>query len=214
MTPPPTPTPAPELPSSLTSAKSGRKGLLVPIVGGIVVLLLLLAVAFHFRKKPVEIVAAAPAVVLEPAKHRRSLDRFEDKELGYSFDMPSGYEAVPAEKKPKLFRHVFLKRGVGESHAVITIKEMAKPIVANSHLQQKDLPAETNLVPFLWRGLSVDGLRVVEETKTEDYVTFSIQIPLKGHGLLIGFGGPGSNEAILKAQAEQTLATLDGEVNQ
>jgi hypothetical protein len=190
-------------------------------LGGIGILLLLFAVAIptarHFRSKAMEkAVATPPPVVLEPLKHRRSLDRFEDKELGFSFDMPSGFEPVPAEKKPKQFRHVFLKKGVGESHSVITIKEMDEPIRADRHLQEKDLSPgmKATLMTFLWRGLSVDAFRVVEETPTDDYVTFNIQIPLKGHGLQIGFGGSGSNEAILKAQAEQTLATLEGEVNQ
>jgi hypothetical protein len=200
--------------------KYGTKGLLWPALSGIVIWVLLIVLAIPSfllaRNKALKVQAArAKMVALAPVTHLPGAQRVQDSELGFVFELPQGFTAIPPESKPKQYRYAFIKPGVGEANSVVTATGVGGAFLAGRHLKSIDVPQGlgNTLVTFSWRGLDIDCLRVPEKTAAGDYVTFNVQVPLKKQAIQIGFGGPASSEALIKARAEQVLSTLEGEVN-
>jgi len=200
--------------------RHGAKGLLWPALTGIVLWLLLTVIAIpNFllaRHKALERRAAmAHPVELTSLARNPGAERLQDAELGFALELPPGYRAMPAASLPKVYRYGYLKPGVGEPNSVLMVKGLGGTLLPGEHLTVAQLPAGKNLtvVPFSWRGLAVDGIRVPEKADSGEYVTFNVQIPLKRQAIQISFGGPAASEALLKVRAGQVLSTLDGKIN-
>ncbi|TCO90166.1 hypothetical protein EV701_11192 [Chthoniobacter flavus] len=201
--------------------KYGTKGLLWPALTGILLWLGLGALAvptFALVRKKAEAVLAARVrkVDFTPATHTPGAKRLQDAELAFSFDLPPGYQPVPAESVPKQFRYIYVKPGVGEPPSVIIVSLVGTGIpIAGQHVSPSDLPPgkDVTLTSFSWRGLAVDGFRVPEKTAQGNAINFNVQLPLKKRLVQVTFGGPATKEAALHSLAIQTLATFEGEPN-
>jgi hypothetical protein len=200
--------------------KYGAKGLLGPALTGILLWLLLAGLAFpvyHQVRERAEKVHAmrSQRVDLTPATHTPGAERLQDAELFFSFDLPAGYQPVPPASVPKQFRYAYVKPIPGEAASAILVSFLGGTILPSEHLRPEHLPPGQGktLTAFFWRGLPVDGIRVLEKTPQGEFVTFNVQLPLKRRAVQIGFGGPVAREAEIHTLAAHTLATLEGEPN-
>jgi hypothetical protein len=199
--------------------KHGRKGLLAPALAGICIWLALTAIAipsfFLARNIALKVRAQGEQFKKTPPTHLADAVRVEDAALGYSFDLPPGFKAVPAAQTPKDFHAIYMKRGADGTAAAVLIKYLGTPLSPYRRMTAANLPPGKNmtLVPFTWRGLDVTAVRLPEKNAQGEFVTFNVQIPLKQQAIQIGFGGISTNEAQSHALAEQVLPTLDGPVN-
>lgn len=198
----------------------GAKGLLGPALTGLLLWLLLTAIAVpsFTRARGLALKARAAQsqrVALTPVLHIPGATRLQDAELDFSFDIASGYQAAPAESRPKQYRHLYGRPNASGAASVIGVSFLPGAKFPNQHLTSADIPAGRNasLVSFIWRGLPVDAFRVSEPSPQGDYVTFNVQIPLKKHTVQLAFGGPATKEAETRALAVQTLSSFDGQPN-
>jgi len=198
----------------------GAKGLLGPALTGLLLWLLLAAIAVptftRVRERALKVRAAqTQRVDLAPVAHLPGATRLQDTELGFSFDLPAGYQAVPSASMPKQYRYAYIKPRDGEAASVLVVSLLGGTMRPNEHLSPADIPPGKGktLTPFSWRGLSVDGFRVSEKSPQGEFITLNVQLPLKKRTVQIGFGGPVAKEAEIRALAMHTLSTLEGEPN-
>jgi hypothetical protein len=172
--------------------------------------------AGSFRASHTSILRARKSVrkptALSPVKHSPAATRIEDKELGFSFDLPDGYE--PFLVKPEGYRHAFLRKVGNEPNRVLLVKLLAGTL-PRQRLKPEEMPAgrSVSITSFDWRGLQVDGLRVPEKLAGKDYLTFNVQIPLRRQAIQLMFGLPAESESEIRPLVEQVLSTLEGETN-
>ncbi len=198
----------------------GRQGILWPAITGIGLWLLLFALAipvFLQVKRIAEVrrlAALRKAPPLKPVTHADGAVRVTDSDIGFSFDLPDGYQAFAPSAKPPGYLQAFIKPHDAKMSWVLLVKPLPGTL-KNELLRAEELPAGRNasLHPFQWRGLQVDGVRVGEKIGDADYVTFNVQILLRKQAVELGFGGPADEEAHLRTLVEKVLATLDGQTN-
>ncbi|HEY3897300.1 MAG TPA: hypothetical protein VGM54_01735 [Chthoniobacter sp.] len=199
--------------------RHGRKGLLAPAVTGISIWVVLLAIGtagfLAARGHGLQQKALSAQFEKTPPVHIPGALRVQDAELGYSFDLPPGFQAFPEAQKPKEFRAAYINRGADGSMALVLVKALGGLISPYKRMTLQSLPPEKHLTlaPFAWRGMPIDGVRLPEKTTQGDFITFNVQIPIKKQAIQIGFGALASDEAQTHALAEQVLATLDGPVS-
>lgn len=189
----------------------GRKGLLWHAVTGIGLWLLLFVLALPVVFKARQLAALRKPTPLAPVTRLPNATRVADAELGFSFDLPEGFEALAPAAKPPKYRHAFARAVSGEPSRVILVEALGGTL-PKKRLSPQDIAARKSisLLSFNWRGLEVDGVRVPEKLQDTDYLTFNVQIPLRPQAIQIGFGGPAESESQLRSLAENVLATLDG----
>lgn len=199
--------------------RHGRKGILWPALTGISIWVLLFVMAvptfLRARERALQAKARSAAAAKRPAAiHIAGADQVQDSEVGFSFDLPEGYESFPKESMPGGYSHAFLRQTPGEINRLILISRLRGILPPQQHLSAADVPSATaKLTRFNWRGIEVDGFRVPEKVQGMDYLTFNIQIPLRKQAIQIGIGGPMEAEEQLRKVAKQLLESLDGETN-
>jgi hypothetical protein len=203
---------------ALRRARNARRpGVLVPALVGVCLWAALFALAIPFlfmtRHRADQRRETAKAVFL-PATHIPQGVRVEDAELGFSFELPPGYQKLPKDKLPGTYRLAYMKMNGEKAAEIVLVEGLGGTISPYQHISTKDLPNKSyTLTPFLWRGLTVDGVRIPESSPAGDYVTYKAQIPIRKQSIQLGVGGPASEEAQIRALTEQVLSTLDGPVN-
>lgn len=195
----------------------GRKGILWPAITGVVLWVGLTALAIptfnRIQKRALE--ARARATAQTPAVRSTGATRVEDAELGFSFDLPEGYIAFPEHAKPAGIKHAFARELPGENARVLLVKPLGGTL-PRQKMRPGDLPPDTparslSLTPFNWRGIEVEGARMLETQDALKYITFQIQIPLRGQAIQLGVGGALESEAEVREIANEVLASLEGQ---
>jgi len=194
----------------------GREGILWPAITGVGIWLLLFAIAIpaftRARSRALAQRAALQPTKLEPAVHSLTAIQVEDHDIGFSFDLPEDYESFPSTAKPKGFSHAYLRQVPLEGNRLLLVKPMGGTL-PRKRLKPQELPPGKTVFTLIWRGLEVDAVRVPEKSGNIDYVTFNIQIPLRKQAIQLTFAGPAEVESQVRALAERTLSTLEGETN-
>ncbi len=190
----------------------GRKGILSPAIIGIGLWVLLIALALV----SVIIVKRSGvhrcSTVLAPATHALSATRVVDRETGFSFDLPEGFQPFPSADAPKGFRYAYFRAKTGEANRVLLVRNLGGWL-PREHLKPEQLPAGKLLTSVSWRGLSVDGITAREVVQGVDYLSLNIQIPLRREAIQLTFGAPYNAFLELRHVAEQVLSSLEGETN-
>lgn len=192
----------------------GRKGLLWPAVTGLCLRLLLSGLALPVFLNARKIAALQKPTPLSQLVHSPSATRVQDVEIGFSFDLPEGYEPFPPTGKPQGYRHAFLRQVASEPNRVLLVKALGGTLT-RQRLKPEEIPAGRgfSLTAFNWRGVQVDAIRVPEKLGDTDYLTLNVQIPLRKQAIQLGFGGPSESEPQLRTLVEHVLSTLDGETS-
>ena len=192
--------------------RHGRKGILGPTLTGIGLWVLLIVLAFVcviiVKRHDVH----ASSTVLAPATHTPGATRFENRENGFSFDVPEGFQPFSPAEIPRGCICAYFKPKAGEAFRMLVVKNLGGRI-SREHLKSKDLPAGESLTSLFWRGLAVDAVAVRGALRGVDFLFLNIQIPLRREAIQIDFGAPYSASLDLRPIAEQVLASLEGETN-
>jgi len=192
----------------------GRKGLLWPAITGICLWLLLFALAVPVFSQTRKMALRPKSMSLRPASHSPTAHRVQDSTIGFSFDLPEGYESFAASAKPPGYSHAFVRQVPNQPNRFLLVKPLGGTS-GRERLNPQMLPSggSLSLTSFDWRGLQVDGIRVPEKSGETAFITFNVQIPLRTQAIQLGIGGPAEQESELRALVEQTLSTLEGETN-
>lgn len=195
----------------------GRRGILWPALIGLFLWAGMAALAIptfnRVQKRAKELRAKATAQT--PVVRSPSAIRLEDKELNFSFDIPEGYEPFLESKKPASCKHAYGQESEYEPLRILMVMDLGAAL-PQQRLQARHLPPPTPekslsvAAPFSWRGIEVDAVRVLETQGPLKYVTFQIQIPLRGKAIQIGVGGQEHSEDAIRRIADEVLASLEG----
>ncbi len=144
--------------------RHGRKGLLWPAITGVCLWLLLFGLALPTLFRTRRLAAIPNPTSLLPAIHSPTAMRIQDDTIGFSFDLPDGYEPFAPSAKPSEYSHAFFRQVPNEPTRVLLVKPLGGTL-APQRLRPEDLPpgGSVSLTAFNWRGLKVDGVRVVEQ---------------------------------------------------
>ncbi len=196
----------------------GRRGLLWPVVTGLGIWALLLAIAIppfmNARRKALAIASQKPTT-LSLVERIPNAQRIEDGELRVAFDMPKGYESLPVENRPKGYQHAFVKPAASGPSHVLLVRGLGGTL-PREHLKAKDVPAgqSASLELVDWRGLQGDAIRSVAAAPGDvKFVSLTVQIPLQGQAVQMEFGGPLQQEAEMRSTVAKVLASFDGATN-
>jgi hypothetical protein len=152
--------------------------------------------------------------VLASVIHAPNARRIVAPELGFSFDLPDGYEPFDSPTMPQGVRFAFMIPSDDAAKRVILVKPLGGTI-PREPLSPSELTANRDLtvIPITWRGLRINCFRVPESASGVPYVSLNVQVPLRGQAVQFNFGGPADDEATTRATAEALLSSLDGKTN-
>src|SRR2546421_4661819 len=133
-----------------------------------------------------------PAVMLfllEAATAAESQVR--NAELGYSLILPEGFTDFPAARSQK---------DIVESWSEATPVSAGGPLVllvARMHgtlsreaMRQEDVPANTQVVSFKWKGFDVSGLKTLTTQAGQPVFVLVAQVPLRKEAVQLSVAGP------------------------
>src|SRR6184192_4226363 len=137
-----------------------------------------------------------------------------DAELGYSLILPEGFTDFPAARSQK---------DIVESWSEATPVSAGGPLVllvARMHgtlsreaMRQEDVPTNTQVVSFKWKGFDVGGLKTLTTQAGQPVFVLVAQVPLRKEAVQLSVAGPADQAARGQAIMEATLASLEGETN-
>ena len=133
--------------------------------------------------------------------------------LGFSFDVPAGFEEQELTQSSAKFWKLFARPAApNELAEVFGIQPLGYKLPRN-HLDIRHLPnsSNANLRRVSWRGVEIDTVRVSDAKAGKSYVTYNVQVPLKGEAIQLMLGAPREHEAELKTRIETLLASFDGQ---
>jgi hypothetical protein len=133
--------------------------------------------------------------------------------LGFSFDVPAGFEEQELTQSSAKFWKLFARPAApNELAEVFGVQPLGYKLPRN-HLDIRHLPnsSNANLRRVSWRGVEIDTVRVSDAKAGKSYVTYNVQVPLKGEAIQLMLGAPREREAELKTRIETLLASLDGQ---
>jgi hypothetical protein len=190
----------------------GRKGILAPALTGICLWVLLVGTAIPtiLRARALEHKSAT----LTPAVHAPNARQIDAPDLGFSFDLPDGYESFDPAMMPKGARFAYLIPSNDPAKRVIVVTPLAG-VIPHTSIPPSVLAMNQSvtLAPIPWRGLSIDSFRVPQFASGIRYLSLNVQVPLLAKAIQFGFGGRVDDEASIRATAETLLSSLEGETN-
>jgi hypothetical protein len=192
----------------------GRKGILLPAIVGVSIWALLFIIAL-----PAFIIAKnhglfTPPAVLTAVQHIPNSKPLNDPDLAFSMDIPPDFERMAPSPANATYAHSYIKITPGESNRVILVKSLNGPLPRH-RITAADLPPghQVTITSFSWRGLQLNGYRVLENPDTSPYLTFNIQVPLKAKAVQLSIGGPATAEPEIHETAVHVLNSVAGETN-
>lgn len=192
--------------------RHGRKEILAPALTGLLIWLALMVLAI-----PAFLTARSVALANRPTAQtavvrQAGARRIEVPETSASFDLPGGYVDIPAGTRlPNAAKQGFIRPMTGEPSRMLLVAVLGGTL-NRQHLRAEDLPpgAGRSLGRFSWRGIEIDGVRLLEQSEAGPYVTWHVQIPLRPKALQLSFSGAAAQEAEIRKTADTVLASLDG----
>jgi hypothetical protein len=80
-------------------------------------------------------------------------------------------------------------------------------------MRQEDVPANTQVVSFKWKGFDVSGLKTLTTQAGQPVFVLVAQVPLRKEAVQLSVAGPADQAGRGQAILEATLASLEGETN-
>lgn len=199
--------------------RHGRKGILLPALIGLVLWGALFALTIptyqKIQKRALELKGKPTAQT--PPVTTPGATRLEDGPLRFSFDLPEGFTAMPSKNIPPGYKHAFGCQLPDEPTRLLLVRDLGGAIprqrLKAAHLPPGTPTKSSTLAAFDWRGIEIDALRVLETSGELKYLTYQIQVPLRGRAIQLAFGGALEKEESIQETARQVLASLEGESN-
>ena len=139
---------------------------------------------------------------------------YTNQELGFSAALPDGYSDISSQMKVKALvsqgKMDPSKTGIIE---MIAIQDLGAPIGRDDLSKTPGKPENVKFEKTAWKSFSIDLFSVVENVNSISFLTLNAQVPLKPHAIQITVAGPATDEARLRAEMQQIVASVDGPTN-
>ena len=135
-------------------------------------------------------------------------------ELGYSLTLPEGFTDFPEARSQKDVVDSWSEAApVSANGALVFLVVRMHGILPREAMRQEDVPANTQVVSFKWKGFDVSGLRTQTSQEGKPVFVLVAQVPLRPEEVQLSVAGPTDQETRGQAIMEATLASLEGETN-
>src|SRR5437879_12899458 len=135
-------------------------------------------------------------------------------ELGYSLALPEGFTEFPEARAQKDVVDAWSETApVSANGALVFLVVRMHGILPREAMRQEDVPANTQVVSFKWKGFDVSGLRTQTSQEGKPVFVLVAQVPLRPEAVQLSVAGPPDQETRGQAIMEATLASLEGETN-
>ena len=151
-------------------------------------------------------------LLLVPAPAAESQVR--NAELGYSLTLPEGFTDFPEARSQKDVVDAWTEATpVSRNGALVLLVARMHGTLPREAMRQEDVPANTQVVSFKWKGFDVGGLKTQTSQAGEPVFVLVAQVPLRREAVQLSVAGPADQAARGQAIMEATLASLEGETN-
>ncbi len=158
------------------------------------------------------VMAAVTLFLLMAATAARSQVR--NAELGYALTLPEGFTDFPAARSQKDVVDAWTETApVSANGALVLLVARMHGVLPREALRQEDVPANTQVVGFKWKGFDVSGLKTLTTQAGQPVFVLVAQVPLRKEAVQLSVAGPADQEARGQSIMEATLASLEGETN-
>jgi hypothetical protein len=156
-----------------------------------------------------------PAVILFPLVVATAGEsQVRNAELGYSLTLPEGFTDFPEARSQKDVVDSWSEATpVSANGALVLLVVRMHGILPREAMRQEDVPANTQVVSFKWKGFDVSGLRTQASQEGKPVFVLVAQVPLRREAVQLSVAGPTDQETRGQAIMEATLASLEGETN-
>jgi hypothetical protein len=135
-------------------------------------------------------------------------------ELGYSLTLPEGFTDFPEGRAHKDVVDSWTETGPGAAAGgLVLLVARMHGVLPREAMRQEDVPANTQVVSFKWKGFDVSGLKTLTTQEGQPVFVLVAQVPLKSEAVQLSVAGPADQAARGQAILEATLASLEGETN-
>jgi hypothetical protein len=135
-------------------------------------------------------------------------------ELGYSLTLPEGFTDFPAARSQKDVVDAWTETAPASANgALVLLVARMHGVLPREAMRQEDVPANTQVVGFKWKGFDVSGLKTLTTQAGQPVFVLVAQVPLRKEAVQLSVAGPADQEARGQSIMEATLASLEGETN-
>jgi hypothetical protein len=135
-------------------------------------------------------------------------------ELGYSLTLPEGFTDFPEARSQRDVVDSWSEATpVSANGALVFLVVRMHGILPREAMRQEDVPANTQVVSFKWKGFDVSGLRTQASQEGKPVFVLVAQVPLRPEAVQLSVAGPVDQETRGQAIMEAILASLEGETN-
>ena len=135
-------------------------------------------------------------------------------ELGYSLTLPEGFTDFPAARSQKDIVDSWSETApVSAGGPLVLFVARMHGTLSRDAMRQEDVPANTQVVSFKWKGFDVSGLKTLTTQAGQSVFVLVAQVPLRKEAVQLSVAGPADQEGRGHAIMEATLASLEGETN-
>src|SRR5438309_926358 len=97
--------------------------------------------------------------------------------------------------------------------ALVLLVARMHGVLPREAMRQEDVPANTQVVSFKWKGFDVGGLKTLTTQAGQPVFVLVAQVPLRKEAVQLSVAGPADQAGRGQAILEATLASLEGETN-
>ncbi len=138
----------------------------------------------------------------------------KNAELGYSLTMPDGFTDFPAARSQKDVVDAWSETAPASTNgALVLLVARMHGVLPREAMRREDVPANTQVVSFKWKGFDVGGLKTLTTQAGQPMFVLVAQVPLRKEAVQLSVAGPADQEARGQSIMEATLASLEGETN-
>src|SRR5216117_1478831 len=135
-------------------------------------------------------------------------------ELGYSLALPEGFTDFPEARAQKDVVDAWSETAPASANgALVLLVARMHGVLPREAMRQEDVPANTQVVSFKWKGFDVSGLKTQASQEGKPVFVLLAQVPLRREAVQLSVAGPADQGARGQAIMEAILASLEGETN-
>src|SRR2546428_1046927 len=113
-------------------------------------------------------------------------------ELGYSLALPEGFTDFPAARSQKDIVDAWSEATPTSANgALVLLVARMHGVLPREAMRQEDVPANTQVVSFKWKGFDVGGLKTLTTQAGQPVFVLVAQVPLRKEGVQLSVAGPG-----------------------
>jgi len=134
--------------------------------------------------------------------------------LGYSLALPEGFTDFPeARSQQDVVDSWSEATPVSANGALVLMVVRMHGTLPREAMRQEDVPANTQVVSFKWKGFDVSGLKTRTSQAGQPVFVLVAQVPLRREAVQLSVAGPVDQETRGQAIMEATLGSLEGDTN-